>query len=100
MKKIIFERTGGFMGRKVTLNLDMADLPEDQVEQLVDLVDKADFFELPANLTRQNIPDAFTYHITVVSDKGEHSVQCGDTTAPDNLLALIEELSRQAQLHR
>ena len=100
MKKILFERTGGFMGRKVSLSLDMADLPEDQVEQLENLVDGADFFELPANLTRQNMPDAFTYHITVISDKGEHSVRCSDTTAPDDLLPLIEELSRQAQLHR
>ena len=92
MKKILFERTGGFMGRKVSLSLDMADLPEDQVEKLSELVDEADFFELPANLTRQNVPDAFTYHITVISDKGEHSVRCGDTTAPDDLLPLIEEL--------
>ena len=100
MKKILFERTGGFMGRKVSLTLNMADLAEDHVEQLEELVDEADFFELPANLTRQNMPDAFTYHITVVSDKGEHSVRCSDTTAPNDLLPLIEELSRQAQMQR
>ena len=100
MKKILFERTGGFMGRKVSLEIDMDDLPDDQVEFLDDLLDDADFFKLPADLTRKAMPDAFTYSITVVSDKGKHSVRVSDTTAPDDLRPLLDELNRQAQMRR
>lgn len=100
MTKILFERTGGFMGRKVSVTIDMDDLPDDQEEMLEDLLDEADFFKLPSDLTTPAMPDAFTYSITVSSDRGQHSVRCGDSTAPDNLRPLLEELSRQARMQR
>lgn len=100
MKKIFFERTGGFMGRKVSITIDMDDLPEEQVELLDDLLDEADFFELPSDLTRQAMPDAFTYNITVSSYEKQHSVRVSDSTAPDDMRPLLEELSRQARMQR
>ncbi len=100
MTKIYFERTGGFMGRKVSVTIEINDLPDDQAELLDDLLDKADFFELPADLTRPTMPDSFSYNITVSSDERQHSVRVGDTTAPDNLRPLLEELSRQARMQR
>ena len=98
MKKIFFERTGGFMGRKVSLKIDFDDLPDEQAELLDQLLDKVDFFELPPDLTRENMPDAFTYNITVHSDKGQHSVRCSDTTVSDDLRPLLDELSKQARM--
>lgn len=100
MTKIFFERTGGFMGRKVSLNIDMDDLPDEQAELLGNLVDEADFFELPADLTQPAMPDGFSYNITVSSDERQHSVRVSDTTAPDGLRPLLEELSRQARMQR
>lgn len=100
MTKIYFERTGGFMGRKVSVTIDMDDLPDEQVEMLEELVNDADFFELPADLTKPAVPDAFTYNITISSDKRQHSVRVSDATAPDNLRPLLEELSRQARMQR
>jgi hypothetical protein len=100
MTKIFFERTGGFMGRKVSLAIDMADLPEDQANLLDDLVNDADFFQLPADLTQPAMPDAFTYNITISSEERQHSVRVSDTTAPDDLRPLLEELSRQARMQR
>jgi hypothetical protein len=100
MTKIFFERTGGFMGRKVSLAIDMADLPEDQANLLDDLVHDADFFQLPADLTQPAMPDAFTYNITISSEERQHSVRVSDTTAPDDLRPLLEELSRQARMQR
>ena len=32
MTKILFERTGGFMGRKVSVTIDLDDLPKEQAE--------------------------------------------------------------------
>jgi Emfourin len=100
MTKIFFERTGGFMGRKISLTIDMADLPNDQANLLDELVDDADFFELPADLTQPAMPDAFTYNITISSEERQHSVRVSDTTAPDDLRPLLEELSRQARMQR
>ena len=100
MKKILFERSGGFMGRKVSLNIDFDDLPDKQAELLDDLLDNADFFDLPNDLTLKDIPDAFIYDITVVSKKGEYSVRCSDTTMPDKLRPLLDELDRQARMQR
>ncbi len=100
MTKIFFERTGGFMGRKVNATIDLDDLPDEQAELLDDLLDDADFFELPADLTRPAMPDAFTYNITVSSDERQHSVRVSDATAPDDLRPLLEELSRQARMRR
>jgi len=100
MTKIYFERTGGFMGRKVSVTIDMDDLPDEQAEMLEELVNDADFFELPADLTKPAVPDAFTYNITISSDKRQHSVRVSDATAPDNLRPLLEELSRQARMQR
>jgi len=100
MTKILFERTGGFMGRKVSVTIDLDDLPEEQAEALDEMLDEADFFELPADLTKPAIPDAFTYNITVFSDNEQHSVRVSDATAPDNLRPLLEELSNQARMQR
>ena len=100
MTKIFFERTGGFMGRKVSVSIDLDDLPDEQADLLDDLLDEADFFELPADLTRPAMPDAFTYNITISSDKGQHSVRVSDTMAPDDLRPLLEELSKQARMQR
>ena len=100
MTKIFFERTGGFMGRKVSLTIDLDDLPAEQVDLLDELLDEADFFELPSDLTKSAMPDAFTYNITVSSETRQHSVHVGDATIPDDLRPLLEELSRQARMQR
>ena len=100
MTRILFERTGGFMGRKVSLNIDYADLSDDRVALLDELLTKADFFKLPTDLTQGGMPDAFSYNITVSSEEKQHSVIVSDTTAPDDLLPLLEELSRQARMRR
>lgn len=100
MTKILFERTGGFMGRKVSASIDLDDLPDEKAQMLDDMLDKADFFELPTDLTQPAIPDGFTYNITVSSEERQHSVRCGDASVPDELRPLLEELSRQARMQR
>lgn len=97
MTKILFERTGGFMGRKVSTTIDLNDLPEDQAEKLTELLDNSDFFAQPADLTKPAQPDSFTYNITVIK---EHSVRVSDTTAPDELRRLLDELGEQARRQR
>ena len=100
MTKIFFERTGGFMGRKVTATIDLGVVSDELAKLLDDLLYEADFFELPSDLTKPAMPDAFTYNITVSSEEKQHSVRVSDTTAPDDLRPLLEELSKQARMRR
>ena len=97
MTDIMFERTGGFMGRKVSLKLDLDDLPHDQAKNLKHLLEGADFFSLPENLITRPVPDEFTYIITVEDDDHRKTIRVSDTTAPDALRPLIAELSQHAR---
>jgi hypothetical protein len=97
MTRIMFERTGGFMGRKVSLSLDIATLPPDQAGTLNRLLDESGFFSLPENLITGPVPDAFTYTITAETDAKRKTVRVSDTTAPDALRSLITELSQRAR---
>ena len=100
MTKISFERSGGFMGKTVSATIDLEDLPEDQAEKLEGMLDEADFFELPEDLTKPPMPDAFTYTITVSTDEKMHCVRVSDATAPEDLRPLLDELNKQSRMQR
>ena len=100
MTKIFFERSGGFMGRKVSAAINLEELPGDLAEVLKEMLDESDFFDLPADLTRPPMPDAFTYTITVSTELRQHSVRVSDATAPDDLRPLLDELNKQARMQR
>lgn len=86
------------MGRMVSLTINLADLPDDQAKHLDELLARADFFKLPEDLTQKVMPDSFSYNITVSIDERQHSVRVNDSTVPDDLRPLLEELSRQARM--
>ena len=44
-----------------------------------------------------NMPDQFTYTITVETKKWEHTVITGDTSAPEKMQELLELLNRLAR---
>jgi hypothetical protein len=97
MKKIIFERSGGFMGRKISIDLDLDKLPASQSRKLQRLLDEADFFNLPENLISNSLPDGFSYTITVEEETEIRTIQLSDTTAPEAVRPLLENLSRWAR---
>ncbi len=97
MTRILYERTGGFMGRKVSLSLNLDELPASQSSALETLLDQADFFNLPENLVSRPMPDEFTYTITVIAKTQHHSVHLSETTVPDSLRSLLDDLSKRAR---
>ena len=98
IKRIKFERTGGFAGMRIAADFELDDLPEEQAEQLGELLDDVDFDELPENLMRGNqVPDGFTYSITVESEEGQHTVTTSDTSAPAEMQPLLELLYQIAR---
>mgnify|MGYP006957791259 CR=1 FL=1 len=100
-KRIKFERTGGFAGIRFAADINLDDMPQDQAQQILGLLSDVDFTNLPEQiLGSQQVPDGFTYSITVVSEKQEHTVTTSDTAAPDNMEPLLSLLSLLTQVAR
>ena len=98
IKRIKFERTGGFAGMRIAADFELDDLPEEQADQLCEMLDDVDFDELPENLMKGNqVPDGFTYTITVESEKGQHTITTSDTSAPSKMQPLLELLYQIAR---
>jgi hypothetical protein len=98
IKRIKFERTGGFAGMRIARDLKLDDLPDEQARTISELLDDLDFKELPEQMMGDsNMPDQFTYTITVETKKWEHTVTTGDTSAPEKMQELLELLNRLAR---
>jgi hypothetical protein len=98
IEKIKFERTGGFAGIRLTAEVEMDNLPEDEKRELIKILDDSDFDELPKKLSgKMPIPDEFVYSITVNSREKEYQVVAGESSLPDDLQPLIEKLERIAK---
>ena len=98
--RIIFDRSGGFMGLNSSLTIDLDDLPLDQAEALRRLLDESHFFTLTENSPTRPIADGFQYTITVESGTATHILHTSDTTMPDELRPLLQELSQRARSQR
>ena len=98
MMIITFIRSGGVTGEEIDLRLDLNSLAIGESQQLLQLLEDADFFNLPGNMTYPGIaPDEYSYSISVDTDGGmRHTVHTSDTAMPAALRPLIEELSRLA----
>jgi len=101
MTTITFERTGGFAGQPIQMQVDLDTLPNDQAQKLQSLLLTSHFFEIPETIPgmHRDTPsaDEFRYDLTVEANRSRHSVRTTDSTAPDNLRPLIDELSRLAK---
>jgi hypothetical protein len=93
--RIVFERTGGFAGRRIQGALESSSLSEPQIGQLRELLDRSHFFRLPAKLiSKHGGADRFYYRITVESDDGVHTVEAAEAAIPPHLRALLDWLTR------
>jgi len=101
VKRIKFERTGGFAGMRIATDLKLDDLPDEQAHTISELLDDLDFRELPEQMmNEEGMPDQFTYTITVETKKWEHPVITGDVSAPEKMQELLQLLNRLARPHK
>ena len=100
VKWIKFERTGGFAGMRMATDVRLEDLPEEQAETIMELLDDLHFDKLPEQMLDESGPDQFTYKITVETDKGEHTVVTRDSSAPEKMQELLQLLNRLARTRR
>ena len=96
--KIEFSRSGGFaapaMNQKVEIDTD--DLPKNEADELLNLVDPADlpkFASQPKNSPR---PDAFRYKISVSDEGLTQTATTSDADMPEALEPLIDWLEKRA----
>jgi hypothetical protein len=98
--RIQFERTGGFAGIRLALDLTESDLPEEEWQALQAALEQAEFFQLPYKVTSGEQPDRFTYQVTVEDAARSHTVELGDGAIPENVQPLIQQLNRLARTRR
>ncbi|MBD2413058.1 hypothetical protein FACHB389_02080 [Nostoc calcicola FACHB-389] len=96
--RISFERTGGFAGISKKTTVDTAELPANEANTLKRLVEAADLFGLPEQITSPNPQsDRFQYKLTVEDNGRQHTVTVGEAALPGTLRPLIEWLQNTAQ---
>ena len=81
------------MGREMTMNFDLSEMPASVARRLDNLLTSADFFEVPVVNDLITSPDEYEYDITVVAGNSIHTVHVSDTSMPESLRPLIEELT-------
>jgi hypothetical protein len=77
----------------MSFNFDTTSLPPEEADELVNLVNAADFFELPTTIsTDAQVVDQFQYMITVEREEKQHTIEISDAAIPENLWPLLNKL--------
>ena len=92
--RIYFERSGGFMGRRIAGIVDTTSLSDDEALSLQEMVDTANFFALPEHLpAAAGGADQFSYKLFVEDGERRNLVEATDVSAPDELRPLLRRLT-------
>jgi hypothetical protein len=97
---ISYERTGGFAGMRIGVDLDLQNLPSVEAAELEKLVKEADFFHLTEALGSKAVPDGFQHAITVESGAQKRTIRFADLAVPEALRPLLDNLSARARSQR
>jgi hypothetical protein len=93
--KIQFERRGGFAGIRKDTKLDTDSIPSNVAEELLELIDKADFFNLPEKFPApKKGADYFMYRLAIEKDGEKHTIEVSDPAVPEGLRPLLQFLSK------
>jgi hypothetical protein len=94
---INFKRTGGSIGKELTMDFDLNNMPADEARRLHNLLNESRFFEVPVVNDLRASPDEYEYVITVVAGNSIHTVHVSDTSMPQSLRPLVEDLTEIAK---
>jgi hypothetical protein len=91
--KISYRRTGGFAGMVMRYEVDTNSLSTEEAEELSQMVDSADFFALPSEISSTGTgADQFEYQLIVETEGQQHTVKVGDAVVPEDLWPLLNKL--------
>ena len=99
--RIHFERTGGFAGMRMTTTVDTESLSPEEARDLHEMVDAAEFFDLPATIAAPTPgADRFHYKLTVETEGRRHTVDVAEAAVPKALRPLLQQLTAFARSSR
>jgi len=92
---IQFERRGGFAGIRKDTKLDTESIPSKVAEELLELIEKADFFNLPEKFPApKRGADYFQYRLAIEKEGKKHIVEVSDPVIPETMRPLLQFLSK------
>jgi hypothetical protein len=95
---IQYERSGGFAGMRVKVNVDTNSLPPETTQSFYQALASARFFELPDKLAATTLgADQFTHHLTIDDENRHHAVEMTDSAVPDSLQPVLRKLLLMAR---
>lgn len=95
---IHLERSGGFAGIRTEVTLDTESLPAEEAKKLLELLESADFFKMPAKFAPpKRGADYFQYSLTAKIEGKEHTVELSEPSVPENLKPLLRSLMKYAK---
>lgn len=98
MIRILYERSGGFMGRVVRFESTLEELPPDQSEILKRLLDDADFFHLENPAPQADgMADGFCHSLMIEDGPISRSLQFNDPNIPEKIKPLLDELKARSR---
>lgn len=98
---IDFERSGGFTGTSTRIAIRSQEVEPEQAEVLKTLIERSGFFEAFVLENRfLNMPDQFTYRITIEHQGKKRSLELSDGSVPDLFRPLINYLVGAARRQR
>jgi hypothetical protein len=96
--KVYFERGGGFAGIHITTTIDSKVLSQDEEHELSELINAANFFNLPPLITTKKPgADRFQYKLTVETEGRRHTVEINEGAVTPVLRPLLEWLTVKAK---
>lgn len=94
---IRFERSGGFAGILMEVEIDSKSLSTKELKELQDLIDKSGFFELKNDTTTVRLPDQFRYKITIDYKGKRQTHDFVDSAVPGSCSPLINYLLQKTR---
>ena len=98
---ISFMRYGGFIGRTSRAEIDSSELDATEADEISHMIVQSGFFEILALSTQVlQMPDQFSYEITIEHGGKKRTLELNDTNVPELLRPLINHLVRVSRKSR
>ena len=75
------------------MDFDLSSMPGSVSQRLQNLLTASNFFDVPVVNDLRSSPDEYQYDITVVAGNSIHTIHVSDTSMPESLRPLVEELT-------
>jgi hypothetical protein len=85
------------MGKELTMDFDLNNMPASEAQRLHNMLNESKFFEIPVVEDLRASPDEYEYVITVVAGNSIHTIHLSDTSMPQSVRPLVEDLTEIAK---